>query len=83
MCGGLAERRLDEALSSHPVPDDGDPYQHSVDILTGINVDEDQRDHEIVDFLSRSLLNQFILLSKDLRNNVYVLKIWTLNLMML
>jgi hypothetical protein len=27
-------------------------------------------------------LNQFILSSKDLRNNVYVLKIWALSLMM-
>jgi len=51
MCGGLAERRLDEALSSHPVPDSGDPYQHAVHILNGIYVDEDQKDHEIVDFL--------------------------------
>jgi hypothetical protein len=50
-CGGLAERRLDEALSTHPVPNDGDPYQHAVDILNGIYVDEDQKDHEIVDFL--------------------------------
>jgi hypothetical protein len=41
MCGGLAERRLDEALSSHPVPNGGDPYQHAVDILNGICVDED------------------------------------------
>jgi len=51
MCGGLAERRLDEALSAHPVPNGGDPYQHAVDILNGIYVDEDQKDHEIVDFL--------------------------------
>ena len=51
MCGGLAERRLDEALSTHPVPNGGDPYQHAVDILNGIYVDEDQKDHEIVDFL--------------------------------
>ena len=36
MCGGLAERRLDEAFSAQPVPDGGD---------------EDQKDHEIVDFL--------------------------------
>ena len=33
MCGVLAERRLDEALSSHPVPHGRDPYQHAVDIL--------------------------------------------------
>ena len=51
MCGGLAERRLDEALSTHLVPNGGDPYQHAVDILNGIYVDEDQKDHEIVDFL--------------------------------
>ena len=51
MCGGVAERRLDEALSAHPVPDGGDPYQHAVDILNGIYVDEDQKGHEIVDFL--------------------------------
>jgi hypothetical protein len=51
MCGGLAERRLDEALSTHPVPIGGDPYQHAVDILNGIYVDEDQKDYEIVDFL--------------------------------
>jgi len=24
--GGLAERRLDEAFSNHPVPDRGNPY---------------------------------------------------------
>jgi hypothetical protein len=51
MCGGLAERRLDEALSAHPVPDVGDPYQHAVDIPNRIYVYEDQKDHEIVDFL--------------------------------
>jgi hypothetical protein len=51
MCGWLAERRLDKALSVHPVPDGGNPYQHAVDILNGIHVDEDQKDHEIVDFL--------------------------------
>jgi hypothetical protein len=51
MCGGLAERRLDEVLSAHPVPDGGDPNQHAVDILNRIYVDEDQKDHEIVDFL--------------------------------
>ena len=65
MCWGLAERRLEEALSAHPVPDGGDPYQPEVDILNGIHVDEDQKDHEIVVFckLIRSLVNQFILLS--------------------
>jgi hypothetical protein len=41
MCGGLAEGRLDETLSSHPVPNGGDTYQHAVDILNGIYVDED------------------------------------------
>jgi hypothetical protein len=51
MSVGLAERRLDEALSAHPVPDGGDPYQHAVDILDGMYVDEGQKDHEIVDFL--------------------------------
>ena len=51
MYGGLAKRRLGEALSAHPVPDGGDPYQHAVDILNGIYVDEDHKDHEIVDFL--------------------------------
>jgi hypothetical protein len=51
MCGGLAERRIDEALSTHPVPNGGDPYQLAVDILNGIYVDEDQKDHEIEDFL--------------------------------
>ena len=51
MCGGLAYRRLDEALSTHPFPNGGDPYQHAVDILNGTYVDEDQKDHEIVDFL--------------------------------
>jgi len=51
MCGGLPERRLDEALSAHPVPDDGDLYQHPVDILNGIYADKDQKDNERVDFL--------------------------------
>ena len=51
VCGGLAERRLDEALSSHPVSDGGDPYQHAVDILNGIYVDKDQKHPEIVGFL--------------------------------
>jgi hypothetical protein len=41
MCGGIIERRLDEG---------GDPYQHAVDILNGIYVDEDRKDHEIVEF---------------------------------
>jgi len=51
MCGGLAERRLDEVLSAHPVFYGGNPYQHALDILNGIYVDEDQKDHEIVDFM--------------------------------
>jgi len=51
MCGGLAEKRLDKALSAHPVPDGVDPYQYVIDILNGIYVDEDHKDHEIVDFL--------------------------------
>jgi len=77
LCGGLAERRLDESLASHPDTDGGNPYQHVVDILNEIYVDEYQKDHEIVDFLqikqkssnrSRPLLN-------DLRNSVYELKI--------
>jgi len=51
MCGGLAERRLDEALFAHPVPDGGDPYQHAVDILDGMYVYKGQKDHEIVDFV--------------------------------
>jgi len=38
MCGGQAERKLDEALSAHPVSDGGNPYQHAVDILNGIYV---------------------------------------------
>ena len=38
MCGGLAERKIDEALCAHPVPN-------------GICVDEDQKNHDIVDFL--------------------------------
>jgi hypothetical protein len=51
MCGGLTERRLDEALSAHLVSNGGHPYQHAVDIRNGIYVDEDQKDHEIVDLL--------------------------------
>jgi len=39
ICGGLAERRLDEALSAHPVPDGGNPYRDAVDVLNGIYVD--------------------------------------------
>jgi hypothetical protein len=81
-CGDLAERRLDEALSAHPVPDGGDPYQ-----LIFSMVYMWMRTRKIMKFwifckLSRSLMSQFILLSKDLRNNVYVLKIWALSLMM-
>jgi hypothetical protein len=38
MCGGLAERRLDEVLSAHPVFYGGNPYQHALDILNGIYV---------------------------------------------
>jgi hypothetical protein len=51
MCGGLAERMLGEALHTNPVPDGGNPYQHAVDILNGMYVVDDQKDHEIVDFL--------------------------------
>ena len=46
MCGGLAETRLDQALSAHPVHDSCDLYQHAVDILNGIYVDEDQKDNK-------------------------------------
>ena len=51
MCECLAEKRLDEALSAHPVPDGGDPDQHAVGILNQKHVHEDQKDHETVDFL--------------------------------
>jgi hypothetical protein len=46
MCRGLPERRLEEALSAHPVYNGGDPCQHAVDILNGIYVDEDQKDNK-------------------------------------
>lgn len=42
--GALAERRLDEALAVNAVSDENNAYQHSVDILNGIQVDEDQQD---------------------------------------
>jgi hypothetical protein len=57
MCDGLAERRLDETLAVYPVPDQGNPYQHAVDILNGIYVDDQQ---ETVDFLQ---ICQFRILS--------------------
>ena len=50
MSGGLAERRLDEALDENPVPDRGNAHLY-VGILTGTHVDEEQKDQEIVDFL--------------------------------
>jgi hypothetical protein len=72
ICGDLAGRRLDEALSAHPVPDGGDFYQHAVDTLNGIYADEDQKDHEIVDFLQikQKPSEPVYFLSKNLRNNV-------------
>jgi hypothetical protein len=84
MYGGLAARRLDEALSNHPVPNDGDPCQHAVDTLNGIYVNEGQKDHEIVDFLQikQKPSEPVYSSSKDLRNYVYVLKIWALSQMM-
>jgi len=43
LCGGLPERRLDEALVENPLAYGGNAYQHAVEIVNGIYVDEDQK----------------------------------------
>jgi hypothetical protein len=85
MCGGLAERRQDEALATNSVPDGGNPHQDAVDIVNGIHEDEDQKDHKIVDFLQIKQKSSELIcfLSKDLASSVWELKIWVLSLMML
>jgi len=47
MCRCISERSLDIALEKNHVPDQGNAYQHAVDILNGICVDKHQRYQEI------------------------------------
>jgi hypothetical protein len=62
MCGGQAEKRIEETLEKHAVADGGNAYQHAMNILNGACVHEDQA----------------IVSLKDLRNSSYKLKIWGL-----
>ena len=51
MCVGPAEKSLEQPLEKTPVPDQGNTFQHVVDILNEICAAEDQKDKEIVDLL--------------------------------
>jgi len=51
MCGVQAKRGLEEALTANPPSHIGKAYQHTVDVLNGTYVDEDQNDYDLVDFL--------------------------------